>query len=77
MEDLLAVCVLEDAAGFDLEEMMEVTLLVDFLFPMVLGLHRVMAGAAQSMILVPNILTNNQSATLIDCNFFARASFLR
>ena len=33
MEDLLAVCVLEEAAGFAIEETLEATALVDFLFP--------------------------------------------
>ena len=34
MEDLLAVRVLEDAAGFAIEEILEVTALEFFLFPM-------------------------------------------
>ena len=33
MEDLLAVCVLEDAAGFAREETLEATALGAFLFP--------------------------------------------
>ena len=36
MEDLLAVCVLEEAAGFATEETLEATALVDFLFPIMM-----------------------------------------
>ena len=36
MEDWLAVCVLEEAAGFAIEEKLEVTALVDFLFPIMI-----------------------------------------
>ena len=36
MEDLLAVCVMEEAAGFAIEETLEATALVDFLFPIMI-----------------------------------------
>ena len=36
MEDLLAVCVLEEAAGFATEETLEATALVDFFFPIMM-----------------------------------------
>lgn len=38
MEDLLAVCVIEDAAGFATEETLEATALGTFLFPMIIDI---------------------------------------
>lgn len=39
MEDLLAVCVLEDAAGFAREETLEATCLGVFLFPILVEMY--------------------------------------
>lgn len=39
MEDLLAVCVLEDAAGFAREETLEATALDAFLFPIMMEVN--------------------------------------